>query len=77
MTLVDTRGELGPGIDAEPDKAISSLTRFEELWRAQEGQAYAILRPDTLAYFRQRGLPMTELTSDKRLVIVGRRAETR
>lgn len=77
VTLVDTRGELGPGIDAEPDKAIPSLARFEELWRTEQGQAYAILRPDTLAYFLRRGLPMTELTSDKRLVVVGRRPETR
>lgn len=77
VTLVATRGELGPGIDAEPDKAIPSLARFEELWRAEQGQAYAILRPDTLAYFLQRGLQMTEITSDKRLVVVGRRAEAR
>jgi len=77
VTLVNVRGELGPGIDAEPYKAIPTLERFEELWRAQKGDAYAILRPDTFAYFRQRGLPMTELVSDKRLVVVSRRGENR
>lgn len=77
VTLVATRGELGPGIDAEPDKAIPSFAHFEKLWRAQKGQAFAILRPDTLEYFLQRGLPMTEMTSDRRLVIVGKQAETR
>ena len=77
VTLVDTRGELGPGIDIEPDKAISSVERFEEIWRESDGQAYAIMRPDNLTYLRQRGLPMVELRSDRRLVIVARRAEYR
>lgn len=77
VTLVDTRGELGPGIDAEPDKVIPTIERFAERWLAHDGQAYAILRRDTLAVLRQRGLPMTEVVSDKRLVVVSRRAGPR
>lgn len=76
VTLVNIRGELGPGIDAEPYKVIPTLERFEEIWRAQKGDAYAILRPDAIAYFRQRRLPMAELVSDKRLVVVSRRGES-
>ena len=75
VTLVSTRGELGPGIDAEPYKVISTMELFEGIWRAQEGQAYAIMRPETLAYLRQRGLPMVEVKSDGRHVVIGRRPE--
>ena len=76
VTLVDTRGELGSGIDAEPHKAIPTLDGFENVWRGIEGQAYAIMRPDTLIYLQQRRLPMIELRSDIRFVVVGRRAES-
>lgn len=72
LTLVATRGELAPGIDAEPQKAIASIEQFVSVWNAQAGQAYAILRPDTLAVLRQRGMPCHELVSDKRLSVVSR-----
>jgi 4-amino-4-deoxy-L-arabinose transferase-like glycosyltransferase len=75
LTLVNTRGELGPGIDAEPYKVIPTLELFEAIWLAQKGQAHAIMRPDTLAVLRHRNLPMVELKSDGHLVIVGRRYE--
>lgn len=77
VTLVDTRGELGFGIDAEPYKQIPTIERFAERWLTHDGQAYAILRRDMLATLRQQGLPMTELVSDQRLVVVARRAERR
>lgn len=76
VTLVDARGELGPGIDAEPYKVLT-MERFERLWLAQRGQAYAILRPEDFAQLHRMGLPMTELISDKRMVVVSRLAETR
>lgn len=72
LTLVATRGELAPGIDAEPQKAIASLEEFEKAWLAQKGQAYAILPPASLATLRQRGLPLHEVVSDNRLSIVSR-----
>jgi len=74
-TLVATRGELGPGIDAEPGKAVATLEDFERLWRAQPGQAYAVLRPGTFADLRSRGLPMIEAATDGRLVIAARHAQ--
>lgn len=77
VTLVDTRGELAPGIDAEPYKVIPTLDRFAAVWRAQEEQAYAILRSDALADLRRRGLPMVEVVSDQRLIVISRRADNR
>ena len=74
VTLVGTRGELGPGIDAEPGKAIATVELFEERWREDEDQAYAVLPPQTFAELRQKGLPMTQLLANKRLVVVSRRA---
>ena len=74
VTLVEYRGELGSGIDAEPHKAIPTLERFEELWRAQQGDAYVILRPEMFLALRGKGLSMTQLLSDRRLVIASRRA---
>ena len=50
---------------------------FEKIWLAQEGQAYAIMRPETLVYLRERGVPTKELQSDGRLVVVGRRSEVK
>lgn len=72
ITLVATRGELAPGIDAEPHKAIASIEQFVSVWNAQTGQAYAILRPDTLAILRQRGMACHEMVSDRRLSVVSR-----
>jgi hypothetical protein len=75
VTLVNTRGELSPGIDAEPHKVIPTMELFEKIWLAQEGQAYAIMRPETLSYLRKRGLPTAELRSDGHLVVIGRQPE--
>jgi 4-amino-4-deoxy-L-arabinose transferase-like glycosyltransferase len=77
VTLVDSRGELGPGIDAEPNKVIPDMKQFKQIWLSREGQAYAVMRPDMLAQLRQSGLPMTQVTSNKRLVIVSRQPENR
>lgn len=76
VTLVATRGELGPGIDAEPSKAIPTIEGFDILWRVHAGQAYAILPPELFSELRDKGLPMNELMSDRRLVVVSRRPES-
>jgi 4-amino-4-deoxy-L-arabinose transferase-like glycosyltransferase len=75
LTLVESRGELGPGIDAEPSKAIPNVEKFESIWLAEKAQAYAIMRPDLASLLRQRNLPMVEIVSDGRLMIVSRRSE--
>ncbi len=72
LTLVATRGELGPGIDAEPQKVIASMQEFEKIWRTQPTQAYAILQPASLVTLRQHGLPVHEIVSDNRLTVVSR-----
>jgi 4-amino-4-deoxy-L-arabinose transferase-like glycosyltransferase len=75
VTLVDTRGELSPGIDAEPQKVIPTMELFEKIWLNQKGQAYAIMRPETYSYLRNRGLPTVELRSDGHLVVISRQLE--
>lgn len=72
VTLVNHIGELGPGIDAEPEKAIPTVEQFERIWLAQKGQAYAIMRPQEFDQLRQAGLPMAAVVSDKRLAVVSR-----
>jgi hypothetical protein len=75
VTLVDSRGELSPGIDAEPHKVIATMELFERIWLNQKGQAYAIMRPETYSYLRSRGLPTVELRSDGHLVVISRQPE--
>ena len=75
VTMVATRDELGPGIDAEPYKVIPTMDGFVTVWLAQKGQAFAIMRLAALAELRLRNLPMVELRSDGRLVIVSRQPE--
>jgi 4-amino-4-deoxy-L-arabinose transferase-like glycosyltransferase len=74
VTLVDYRGELGPGIDLEPHKYVPTIDEFADRWMAEGHQAFAILERDTLGRLQQRGLPMTEVAANRRLVIVARRA---
>lgn len=72
LTLVDVRGELGPGIDAEPDKVISSMQAFRTTWARLDGQAYAIMPPKQYEDFLRENFPMFEVLRDTRLVIVSR-----
>jgi 4-amino-4-deoxy-L-arabinose transferase-like glycosyltransferase len=72
VTLVAVRGELAPGIDAEPEKVIASTREFVERWRRLPGEAYAVLVPARYAELRGQGVPMFEVLRDDRLVIVQR-----
>jgi 4-amino-4-deoxy-L-arabinose transferase-like glycosyltransferase len=71
LTLVGYRGELGPGIAAEPGKYVASLPEFERRWRSAS-EAYAAMQPEQYAAFRAAGLPMRVLALDARRVIVAR-----
>lgn len=71
VTLVAHRGELGPGIDAEPGKYVESLAQFEQRWR-NAPEAYAVMEPAQYAALRAAGLPMRVLVLDARRVIVSR-----
>lgn len=75
VTLVATRSELGPGIDADPHKVIASIERFEQVWREQRGQAFAVMRPDLFETLGAAGVPMVLLASGPRLLVVARRQE--
>lgn len=72
VTLVDSRGELGPGIDAEPHKVLPTVDAFSARWADDAGPAYAVMTPALFADLRARGLPMTPLARDARLVVVAR-----
>jgi 4-amino-4-deoxy-L-arabinose transferase-like glycosyltransferase len=74
LTLVDYRGELGPGIAAEPQKYVDSLAEFERRWLAAP-EAYAVMRPEQYAGLRARRLPMRVLAMDPRRVVVSRDQE--
>jgi len=51
VTLVDYRGEMALGMDAEPDKGIADRGRFAERWRAPE-EALAIFSNEDLVRYR-------------------------
>jgi 4-amino-4-deoxy-L-arabinose transferase-like glycosyltransferase len=71
LTLVSYRGELAPGIVAEPGKYVESLDEFERRW-VDTKEAYAAMQPRQYAAFRSQGLPMRVLAIDSRRVIVSR-----
>lgn len=73
LTLVATRGELAPGIDAEPHKAIASITQFKKIWIDMSGQAFAVMSPAQYQDFLGVSLPMVKLAEDRRLIVVSRR----
>lgn len=77
LTLVDARGELGPGIDAEPQRVLPTVQGFAEAWIATPGMAYAMMRPSTYADLGRSGLPMQVVIRDRRLVVVSRRPVTK
>jgi 4-amino-4-deoxy-L-arabinose transferase-like glycosyltransferase len=71
LTLVGYRGELGPGIDAEPRKYVGSMAEFERRWIAAPA-AYAVMQPAQYAALSARGLPMRVLAMDPRRILVSR-----
>ena len=74
VTLVQVRGELGRGIDAEPHKAIATMDAFEQRWITSADPAFAVMRTDTFVRLQANALPMVVLARDQRLVIVSRHA---
>ena len=66
------RDELGPGLDAEPDKGILWEAVWVEKWRALP-QGYALMQTSTYDELARAGLPMRVLARDPRRVLVARR----
>jgi 4-amino-4-deoxy-L-arabinose transferase-like glycosyltransferase len=71
VTLVDYRGELGLGLDAEPHKGIPTLEAFKSAWNSSS-DAFAVMRHETYDELARDGLPMVVLVRDPRRVFVGR-----
>lgn len=71
-TPVAFRDELGPGIDAEPDRQIPTLALWAATWE-RLAQGYALLPPDVYARLAADGTPMRLLAQDARRVVVSRR----
>ena len=71
VTLVDYRGELALGLDAEPDKWMPTLDAFRRRWKRLD-DAYAVMHPETYKLLQHEGLPMIVLAEDPRRVIVRR-----
>jgi len=71
-TLVEYRDELGPGLDAEPERGIAYVAEWVACWRALP-QAYALMSPGTRDELAHDGVPMRVIAADSRRVLVARR----
>ena len=71
MTLVGYRGELAPGIAADPRMVIASLPEFSERW-VDEKEAYAVMSPELYRALAEQGLPMHLVLAEGRRVLVSR-----
>jgi len=69
--LVEYRDEMGPGLDAEPQKGLNEAD-WIEAWSAAP-QAYALMQAGTAAELAQKNVPMRILARDPRRVFVARR----
>jgi hypothetical protein len=74
FTLVSYKGELGPGIEAEPGRYVESMEEFKRRWVASD-DAYAAMPPQQYAAFKAEGLPMRLLGADPKRVVVSRSRE--
>ena len=70
-TLVEYRDEMGPGLDAEPQKGLHEAA-WIEAWAAAP-QAYALMQTGTAADLARKNVPMRILARDPRRVFVARR----
>jgi len=66
------RDELGPGLDAEPDKGIPWESAWAQQWQGLP-QGYAVMQASTYDELARNGVPMRVLARDPRRVLVARR----
>ena len=71
-TVVEYRDEMGPGLDAEPERGIAREADWIARWRTLP-QGYAMLAPDTHRELAAAGVPLRVIASDTRRVLVARR----
>ena len=72
VTLVDYTDEFETGLASEPGRRIEFLGHFVLDW-LREGDAMAIIQPDTYPVLRSWGLPMQVVHEDPRRVLVRKR----
>jgi len=70
-TLVEYRDELGPGLDAEPQLAITREADWIARWTALP-QGYALMTHETQRALTAAGVPLRVIASDPRRVLVAR-----
>ena len=68
-TLVGYRGEMDFGLQQEPERWLPDLRNFAASWRAQ-GDALALIRPESYATLTRMGLPMRVIYTAPSLVAV-------
>jgi 4-amino-4-deoxy-L-arabinose transferase-like glycosyltransferase len=71
-TLVEYRDEMGPGLDAEPDRGFATEALWLPVWKALP-QGYALIRPDDYAELVAQSVPMRVVARDPRRVFVARK----
>ena len=69
VTLAAYRGELGPGIDAEPQKVLMTTDGFAAQWSSPQ-KAFAVINNDVIADYRHLGIPMLTLYQGSELSLV-------
>jgi 4-amino-4-deoxy-L-arabinose transferase-like glycosyltransferase len=70
-TLVEYRDELGPGLDAEPERGIAHVSDWIGRWQALP-QGYALMSPEMRERLAKDGVPMRVVAGDTRRVLVAR-----
>ena len=69
LVMVESPDELEFGTQQEPDKWVPTMAAFRERW-LNGPRALAVMRPDIYQQLKQQGLPMVEVGSDPRRVVV-------
>jgi 4-amino-4-deoxy-L-arabinose transferase-like glycosyltransferase len=72
VTLVAHKGELAPGIAAEPEKYIDSVDEFRGRW-LKHAEAFAIMTPPLYEMLSREGLPGRVVARDALRIIIARR----
>jgi len=71
VTLVHDESELAWGIAREPSNFVPTVQEFARRWR-EGGEAYAVMERHTYDKLAAEGLPMREVGTDGRRVVVAR-----
>jgi 4-amino-4-deoxy-L-arabinose transferase-like glycosyltransferase len=69
LVMVESPDELEFGTQQEPDKWVPTMAAFRDRW-LNGPHALAVMRPDIYQQLKQQGLPMVEVGSDPRRVVV-------